>query len=104
MSLELSLICVCTNRKQQIPKLSMCCEYKLRAQRDQGIWTEKGRGGVQDAQWECGGIREVEKRRNTDRRLEGKDRAEEEEMERDWVSETDGRGDWSSQSLRTAVL
>lgn len=61
---------------------------------------------MQDAQWECGGIREVEKRRNTDRRLEGKDRAEEEEMEqeRDWVGETDGRGDWSSQSLRTAVL
>lgn len=23
---------------------------------------------------------------------------------RDWASETDGRGDWSSQSLRTAVL
>lgn len=48
----------------------------------------------------------MEKRRNTDRRLEGKDGAEEEEMERerDWVGETDGRGDWSSQSLRTAVL
>lgn len=23
---------------------------------------------------------------------------------RDWASETDGRGDWSSRSLRTAVL
>lgn len=49
---------------------------------------------MQDAQWECGGIREVEKRRNTDRRLEGKDRAEEEEMEREreigWVRQMEG--------------
>lgn len=39
--IELSLICVCTNRKQQIPELSMYCEYKLGAQRGQGIWAER---------------------------------------------------------------
>lgn len=37
-------------------------------------------------------------------RLRGKHGAEIVRYSRDWARETDGKGDWSSQSLRTAVV
>lgn len=86
--IELSLICACTTRKQQIPVLSICWEYKLGAQRGQGIWTERGECNMLSGN--SGEIREVEKQTNRDtRRLDGKDRAEE-EWEIGWVRQMEG--------------
>lgn len=73
----LLFVCVCTNRNKS--QSCPCAESVSWELGGQGIWTERRECNMLTGK---GGVREVEKQRNAERRrLQEKDRAEEGEIE-----------------------